>query len=287
MLNNFRKPYRLFAVIFLIVWAHLALAEDELCNVTPAQVAQAVVKIVAEQGLSAIQMIEPFLPQDNYEQLPSNTFELAEGWRLGTPLREHSITPKSLENYTEQHLFESVLIPLASWYVHVFISTRNYTYVINVNCKQGNFSVADLRYPLDKDVFKFMMTELDLTQAKLVNHFLNEFGYSFLAITNGGETTIYPTRAYSGQYDNLKPVDGLGGYKASDVITEMLLRYLITMNRRGNATISPDLKVHVPRAIFYYPTPQDIPTPLDLDFTFIPNPENRLLFEGGYKLSVD
>jgi hypothetical protein len=132
MLNNFRKPCRLFAVIFLSIWAHFALAEDELRNVTPAQVTQAVVKIVAEQGLSIVSINTDSL-QSNYEQLPANTLELGEGLRLGTPLREYYVTLESLEKYTEQHLFESILIPLASWYVHVFISTRNYAYVIFAN----------------------------------------------------------------------------------------------------------------------------------------------------------
>jgi len=45
MLNNFRKLHGFFAIMFLIVWAHFALAEDELCNVTPAQVTQAASRV--------------------------------------------------------------------------------------------------------------------------------------------------------------------------------------------------------------------------------------------------
>jgi hypothetical protein len=267
-----------------------ALAEDELCNVTPAQVSQEVVKIVAEQGLSIVSINTDSL-QSNYEQLPANTFELGEGLRFGTPLREYYVTLKSLEKYAEHHLFESILIPTTVWYVPMFITTHNYSYTLEINCWQGIFTVAAKfsSHTLSATMLKLMVAGVDLTQAKLINNpsHSDVGGYLLIMVTNGGETIAYPAHAYIGQYYYLKTVDSLGGYKASDIITEMLLEHLTTMNRRGNATISPDLKIHVPHAIFYYPTPEDIPTSLDLDFTFVPNPENRLLFEGSYKLSVD
>jgi len=265
---------------------NMALAEGELCNVTPAQVTQEVVKMVAEQGESILRTTNSSV-QHYYEQLPLNTFELGEGLRLATPLAEYSITSKSLENYAKQHLFESVLTPVSSWYIQIFLTTRNYAYATHVFCWQGHFSLDSLRYGLSENILKLMGTEMDFTQAKLINYFRNsELGYSSIAITNNAETILYPV-GNSDRYDNINPVDSLGGYNVSDIITEMLLDYLTTMNRRGNATISPDLKIHVPHAIFYYPTPEDIPTSLDLDFTFVPNPENHLLFEGSYTYSVD
>lgn len=276
----------LFLVILLCITTLTLAAEGESCNVTSAQVTQEVVKMVAERGESILRTTSSSV-QHYYEQLPLNTLELGEGLRLATPLAEYSITSKSLENYAKQHLFESVLTPVSSWYIQIFLTTRNYAYATHVFCWQGHFSLDSLRYGLNENILKLMGTEMDFTQAKLINYFRNsELGYSSIAITNNAGTILYPV-GNSDRYDNINPVDSLGGYNVSDIITEMLLAHLTTMNRRGNATISPDLKIHVPHAVFYYPTPQDIPTPLDLDFTFIPNPENRLLFEGSYTYPVD
>lgn len=278
-----------FLVILLCITTLALAAEGESCNVTSAQAAQAVVKLVAEQGVRIISINTSSL-QSNYEQLPPNTIELAEDLRLGTPIREYHLTPSNLENYARQHQFDSTLVfndSGSSWYIPVFIVSKNFMYAVRVGCWQGIFTIEYRYTRIHEEIGKVVVAGVNLTQAKLVDtRFETIGGAYFIETTEGEESISYPASS-PGEYSNLKPVNNLGGYKTSDIITKMLLEHLTTMNRRGNVTVLPDLKIHVPYAIFYYPTPQDIPEPLRLTFTFIPNPENRLLFEGSYTYPVD
>jgi hypothetical protein len=280
----------LFLVILLCITTLALAAEGESCNVTSAQVAQAVVKLVAEQGVRIISINTSSL-QSNYEQLPPNTIELAEDLRLGTPIREYHLTPSNLENYARQHQFDSTLVfndSGSSWYIPVFIVSKNFMYAVRVGCWQGIFTIEYRYTEIHEEIGKVVAAGMNLTQAKLVDTKYESIrGAYFIETTEGEESISYPVSPYQGEYANLKPVNNLGGYKTSDIITKMLLDHLTIMNRRGNVTVLPDLKIHVPYAIFYYPTPQDIPETLSLTFTFIPNPENRLLFKGSYKSPVD
>ncbi|MEZ5672120.1 MAG: hypothetical protein R3E08_06925 [Thiotrichaceae bacterium] len=278
----------LFLVILLCTPA-LALAESESCNVTSAQAAQAVVKMVAEQGARIISINTNSL-QSNYEQLPPNTIELAEDLRLGTPIREYHLSPSNLENYARQHQFDSILVSSdlgSSWYIPVFVVSKNFIYAVRVYCWQGIFTINYIYAIIHEEIAKVVVAGVNLTQAKLVNtRFESIGGTYFIEVTEGEESISYPASS-PGEYSNMKPVNNLGGYKTSDVITKMLLAHLTLMNRRGNITVYPDLKIHVPYAEFYYLALQNFPESLNVTFTFIPNPENRLLFEGSYTYPVD
>lgn len=279
----------LFLVILLCTPA-LALAEGESCNVTSAQAAQAVVKMVAEQGARIISINTNSL-QSNYEQLPPNTIELAEDLRLGTPIREYHLSPSNLENYARQHQFDSILVSSdlgSSWYIPVFVVSNNFIYAVRVGCWQGIFTIKYIYTEIHEEIAKVVVAGVNLTQAKLVDAKYETIGGAyFIEVTEGEESISYPVSPYQGEYSNLKPVNNLGGYKTSDVITKMLLAHLTLMNRRGNITVYPDLKIHVPYAEFYYLALQNFPESLNVTFTFIPNPENRLLFEGSYTYPVD
>lgn len=293
MLNNIRKPYKLFVVLFLVVWASFIRAEDESCNNLNAEWIHQM--LVAQ---SYINYSVDSTAANTYQQLPNNALPIHEGLLHGTPLQEHIITALSLNSYRDGYDFESILIPKTTWYIPLFLTNTQRTTFIRVYCWQGKLRFTQAGNRIDEKLVRLLTSGRDLTQAKLVytTHEIGLNTHSFVAVTNNGETVIYPILTRPGQYDNLKTVDNFGGYKSADVVLNLLLDHLIMTNQRVVTSFmspdTPDFKIHIPRAD-YFPTQTDVemqisaPIGLELDLTFIPNPENRLLFEGSYTYSIN
>jgi hypothetical protein len=237
---------------------------------------------------------------NTYEQLPNNALPihpLHEGVLHGTPLQEHIITALSLNSYRDSYDFESILIPKTTWYIPLFLTNIQRTTFMRVYCWQGKLRFTQAVNGIDEKLVRLLTSGRDLTQAKLVytTHEIGLNTHSFVAVTNNGETVIYPILTRPSQYDNLKMVDNFGGYKSADIVLNLLLDYLIMTNQRVVTSFmspdTPDFKIHIPRAD-YFPTQTDVemqisaPIGLELDLAFIPNPENRLLFEGSYTYSI-
>jgi hypothetical protein len=293
MLNNIMKLLKFSVLVFSFIWASFIHAADETCN------AERIHQMLVAQ--SDINYTVDLTAANTYEQLPNNALPVHpfhEGVLHGTPLQEHIITALSLNSYQDGYGFESILIPKTTWYIPLFLTNLHRTTSTRAYCWQGKLRFMQASNQIDEKLVRLLTSGIDLTQAKLVytTHEIGLKTHSFVAVTNNGETVIYPVLTRPGQYDNLKTVDSFGGYKSADVVLNLLLDYLIMTNQRVVTSFmspdTPDFKIHIPRAD-YFPTQTDIemqisaPVGLELDLSFIPNPENRLLFEGSYKFSVD
>lgn len=87
-------------------------------------------------------------------------------------------------------------------------------------------------------------------------------------------TTIYPIIEFPNQYTSLKPINSLGGYSVSDVLLLIAMEFMKTANV---AILSSDLNLIIPSTVYISPTASE--TNFWVNLQYVPNQENRLLFE--------
>jgi len=191
------------------------------------------------------------------------------------PFPVYTITSESIQNYATQGTFESTLTPRGMWYVPVSTTDS----LLEIHCQDGSLDIAGfisnsqiakqinrLSEQVDLALVKNWMVKIETTQ-----HF-------FLALESNTETLIYPLiTSFPNQYITLKPIDNLGGYKASEVLLLIATEFLKTANA---VSISPELNIHIPKAFYENdPVAGGFPPTLWVNMKYLPNSENQLLFE--------
>jgi hypothetical protein len=166
-------------------------------------------------------------------------------------------------------------LPLSSmWYVPVSTTAS----LLEIHCQEGNLNIEGFisNSQFAKQINKLSeQVDLALTKNWIVR--IEPTYHLFLALENNTETLIYPLDTTLNRYNTLKPIDNLGGYNASEVLLVMATEFLKITNV---VNISPELNIHIPKAFYEDDSVTGgFPPTLWVNMKYLPNSENRLLFE--------
>ncbi|NJO17255.1 MAG: hypothetical protein HC877_16380 [Thioploca sp.] len=190
------------------------------------------------------------------------------------PFPVYTITSESIQNYATQGTFESTLTLRGMWYVPVLTTDS----LLEIHCQAGSLDITGLmsNSQMAEQINKLSeQVDLALTKNWMVR--IEPTYRFFLALESNTETLIYPLADSFNQYITLKPIDSLGGYKASEVLLLIATEFLKTANA---VSISPELNIHIPKAFYEEePVAGGFPPTLWVNMKYLPNSENRLLFE--------
>lgn len=197
----------------------------------------------------------------------------------GFPLQIYTITAESLQNYATQGSFQSVLVAQNTWSVPLISNVGTY-YFLDVYCSNGELDIVGSEQGRVAEQLHQIWSQLKEqanfieTQTLIVK--MNAIKRVFLAVEKDAATTIYPLNAFPTQYASLKSVDDLGGYSASEVLLLIATEFLTTANV---ATVTPELKITIPKAVYMPATAIGTTSTLSISLEHVPNTEGKLLFE--------
>jgi len=250
------------------VWAENAVNEVTCNEVTAEQVSQVVTTQIDSWKSSILFGLE-------FSSLP----EKHEVFPAGKPLQVNTITPASLQNYTPGD-FESILVHTGNWYAPV-LTTANNPYLLEVSCQNDSLNIVGAGFNGIAQPLNTLSQKVNLESTKNWIVRIDETSRLFLAVTVNTDTTIYPLITFPSQYDKLKPIDSFGGYRDSEVLLLISTEFLKTANA---VNITPALNVHIPAARYEGSMAVGGSEIFWVDFKYLPNPDNRLLFEATYGL---
>lgn len=210
--------------------------------------------------------------------LPSPPAGESVKFEKGLPLQIYTITPESLRNYATQGYFKSTLIPEGIWYVPI---SSAYTYdFLEIHCSNGELGISGIAGSLISkqfnEIYGKLKEQIDFGETKNLIVKIDATKRLFLALEKSNAVTIYPLIAFPDQYISLKAVNNLGGYSASDVLLLVAIEFLTTANM---VTVTSELKIVIPKAAYMPPTASGATDMLWINMEYLPNVENRLLFE--------
>lgn len=250
----------LILIIFAFLGNQALLANNSCSDISSEEVSQLVANnLNSWKDIIAVQE----------SPLGLDTFEMV----LRKPFQLYTITPESFQNYATQSDFESVLIPMGTWYVPV--STTSTGNLLQIDCQNGQLDIAGTAGSLFAKQLNTLHKEMNLDLVKNWVVTIYPVNRLFLATKGNTEMIIYPLITFPGQYTKLNPIDSLGGYRASEVLLLIATEFLKTVN---TVSITSELNIHIPKAVYKEDSSSGV-SMLWINLKYLPNFENRLLFE--------
>ncbi|MDD2815898.1 MAG: hypothetical protein PHP00_09190 [Thiotrichaceae bacterium] len=206
--------------------------------------------------------------------LSSLSSDKSVGFVQSSPLQVYTITSESLQNYASQGSFKSTLVQTGVWYAPISIASA-YN-LLEIHCANNELKiVGTVGSRIVEQLGKLNALGNFAEKNSLIVQ-IEATKRLFLAVDDNATTTIYPIIEFPNQYASLKPINSLGGYSVSEVLLLIATEFLTTTNV---ATLSSSLNLIIPKAAYTPPTATGTTETFWVNLQYVPNSENRLLFE--------